>query len=64
MLDPPLQIAEELADAVTIGKGFTVTVMFAVFAHPFASVPVTVYVVVAAGETETLELLSEPGIHK
>ena len=42
MLDPPLQIAEELADAVTVGKGFTVIVTLAVLVQLFPSVPVTV----------------------
>ena len=35
--------------AVTTGKAFTVIVLVAVFTHPFASVPVTVYVVVVVG---------------
>ena len=36
---------------VTVGKGLTVTTTVAVFVQPAAEVPVTVYVVVAAGET-------------
>ena len=40
----------ELTGATTtLGKGFTVTVIFAVEEHPPAFVPVTVYVVVAVG---------------
>ena len=35
---------------VTVGLGFTVTVATAVFVHPTAEVPVTVYEVVLAGE--------------
>ena len=45
----PKQIAEEEDVAETTGKAFTVTETFAVFTQPFASVPVTVYVVVVAG---------------
>jgi hypothetical protein len=45
----PAQIVGELT--VTVGKGVTVTVDTAVFVHP-DWVPVTVYVVVEAGETE------------
>ena len=36
---------------VTVGKGFTVTTTVAVLVQPAAEVPVTVYVVVAAGVT-------------
>jgi hypothetical protein len=39
--------------ALTVGKAFTVTVVCAVFVHPFAAVPVTVYVVVAFGVKAT-----------
>ena len=64
MVDPPLQSEDVLVVAVTVGIGLTVIVTLAVLVQLFPSVPVTVYVVVAAGETETLEPLSEPGIHK
>ena len=37
----------------TGGKGFTVIVAVAVFVHPLASVPVTVYIVVAVGAPVT-----------
>jgi hypothetical protein len=40
-----------VALADTVGKAFTTTITFAVFEHPFASVPVTVYVVVDVGMT-------------
>jgi len=40
-----------IALADTVGKAFTVTVTVAVFAQPFSSVPVTVYVVVDVGVT-------------
>ena len=39
--------------ALTIGKGFTVTVTADVLIQPAADVPVTVYVVVAAGVNAT-----------
>jgi len=51
----PLHIAAGLAVAVTDGNGFTVTLTVAVPVHPAAVVPVTVYVVVLAGDT-VLEL--------
>ena len=38
-----------LEPALTVGKGLTVTVTCAVFEHPLALVPVTVYVCVAKG---------------
>ena len=38
----PLHIAAGLADAVTVGNGFTVTVTVAVPVHPAVLVPVTV----------------------
>ncbi len=50
----PLHIAAGLADALTVGNGFTVTLTVAVLVHPDA-VPVTVYVVVPVGDT-VLEL--------
>ena len=37
------------AVAVTVGSGFTVTVVVAVLVQPLAAVPVTVYVAVDAG---------------
>jgi hypothetical protein len=40
-----------IADAVIVGKGLTFTVTVAVFTQLFASVPVTVYVVVVFGVT-------------
>ena len=42
-----------LPEAVTVGRSFTVTVTDAVFVHPFASVPVTVYVVLTVGVAVT-----------
>ena len=50
--DCPPQILVEFA--VTEGGGFIVINCVAVFVHPFAAVPVTVYVVVEVGLTEIL----------
>ena len=44
-------MAAGAAEAVTVGKGFTVTVTVAVPVQPAADVPVTEYVVVVAGVT-------------
>jgi len=41
-LDSPAQMVEGAADALTVGKAFTVTVTVAVFVQPLAAVPVTV----------------------
>jgi hypothetical protein len=60
---PPLQIVAGAATAVIVGNGFTVTVTDAVLVHPAAEVPVTVYVVVAAGLTDK-GLAVEPVLHK
>jgi hypothetical protein len=56
----PLHIAVGLADAVTDGNGFTVTLTVAVPVHPAVLVPVTVYVVVALGVTVLLAPLPNP----
>jgi hypothetical protein len=53
-----------VADALITGAGFTVTVTFAVDVHPSTEVPVTVYVVVVAGASETKAPLSDPGIQR
>lgn len=50
------------AVAVTVGAVFTVIVRVPVPVHPLAAVPVTVYVVVAVGETVTGEPDNDPGI--
>ena len=61
VVELPAQIVELDAVAVTVGVGVTVTVIVAVFVHPALNVPVTVYVVVAAGETTTDVPLRFPG---
>ena len=53
----PLHIADGLAEAVTDGIGFTVTLTVAVPEHPSAAVPVTEYVVVELGVTVMLAVL-------
>lgn len=58
----PAQIVFEEAVAVTVGLEFTVTVIVVVFVQPGPLEPVTVYVVVAVGETTTDDPVSDPGI--
>lgn len=53
----------EPAVAVTLGRAFTVMSCVLVAVHPDADVPVTVYVVVAAGFTVTEVPVNDPGIH-
>lgn len=48
---------------VTAGSEFTPTLIVEVFEHPFASVPVTVYVVADEGTSVTDEPANDPGIH-
>ena len=56
----PSQITVGLAVGVITGLGFTVTVTVSVAEQPEA-VPVTVYIVVRAGETVTGEPATLPG---
>ncbi|MPM34338.1 hypothetical protein SDC9_80920 [bioreactor metagenome] len=49
----PIQIVGDAATAVTAGFGLTVTVTVVVPVQPAPVVPVTEYVVVVAGETES-----------
>jgi hypothetical protein len=53
----PLHIAAGLADVVTDGNGFTVTLTVDVPVHPAVLVPVTEYVVVELGVTVMLAVL-------
>jgi len=53
----PGQTDAGLAEADTVGNGFTVTVAVADPVQPTALVPVTEYVVVETGETEILLVL-------
>ena len=46
-----LSLHTALSAAVMVGNGLTVMVTEESFTHPLASVPVTVYVVAAAGVT-------------
>ncbi len=62
VVEAPTQIVFGDALAEIVGSGFTVTVTFAVFEQPDPLVPVTVYVCVELGETETEVPLNDPGI--
>lgn len=58
----PEHMAAGVAVAVTVGNGFTVSVTVAVPVQPAAVDPVTVYVVVAAGDA--IKLAPDPtGLH-
>lgn len=58
----PAQITVEVGVTFTTGSVLTVMDTVEVFVHPFASVPASVYVVVAAGVTVTGLPLKLPGI--
>ena len=60
-LEPPGQMLAGTAEAVTDNVALTVTVTVAVPVQPFKSVPVTVKVWVAAGETLTVAPTKPPG---
>ena len=62
VLEPPAQIVEGDADAVTLGVDPTETVTETVFEHPLEFVPVTEYVVVEVGLTVILAVVS-PVLH-
>jgi hypothetical protein len=61
-VEPPVQIEVLPAVTATVGEALTVIRRVAVAVHPFAEVPVTVYVVVVVGETVTGLPVNEPGI--
>jgi hypothetical protein len=60
---PPEQIVLNDAVLLTVGNGLTASVTVAVLTQPLALVPVTVYVVVVAGDTVTDEPDRLPGFH-
>lgn len=57
MVELPTQMVAELT--VTLGEEVTITEVVFVCEHPAAFVPLTVYVVLAVGETE-MDALVEP----
>ena len=59
----PAQIEAGLAEAVTVGLAFTVTVTEDVPVHPFTSVPVTMYVLVEEGEAVREFPAPSPSLH-
>ena len=60
-MEEPAQIVAELTVVPTEGNGLTVISLVEVAVHPFAAVPVTVYVVVPGGVTFMVEPLKPPG---
>jgi len=60
----PVQIAAGEAVAPTTGMGLTVTVTVEVPLHPAADKPITVYTVVAVGQTLTVVPARVPGIQE
>jgi len=60
--EPPAQIEDGEAEAVTLGKALTDTVTEAVPEQPLALVPVTEYVVVEPGLTVILAVVC-PVLH-
>jgi vacuolar-type H+-ATPase subunit F/Vma7 len=60
---PPVQMVPLAADDVIVGRLFTVIVRVDVFVQPLEPVPVTVYVVVVAGDTVTVAPVKLPGFH-
>ena len=55
----PTQTVDGVALIVIVGNGFTVTVTVAESTHPSVDVPVTVYVVVEAGEASGLFIVDD-----
>jgi hypothetical protein len=64
LVEVPEQMVVLLAETETVGVGLTVTITVCVDVQPETFVPVTVYVVVDVGETETVVPLNEPGIQE
>ena len=62
VLEPPAQIVDGDADAVTFGDDPTETVTDTVLEHPLEFVPVTEYVVVEVGLTVMLAVVC-PVLH-
>ena len=60
--DVPAQIAVELETVVIVGVGLTTKFTVLVDVHPNAFEPVTVYTVVATGDTEIVEVVNPPGL--
>ncbi len=58
---------EPLTEAVTVGVGFTSTVILSLFSQPFELVPVTIYLVVVVGlavtEAAVVEFNPVDGLH-
>ena len=59
----PAQMVVAVGVTVSEGNALTVIATVPLSVQPFASVPVTVYVVLAVGETVTVVPVSDPGIH-
>ncbi len=59
----PMQMLTVAGEITADGFGLTVTVLEAVAVHPFASVTVTVYVVVVEGET-VISFVKTPVLHE
>ncbi len=62
VVELPAQIVALDVVVDTVGAALTVIVRVDVFVHPFAPVPVTMYVVVDVGDTVTDEPVRLPGI--
>jgi hypothetical protein len=58
---PPAQMVALVTVVPTLGNAFTVMSRVAVALHPLAPVPVTVYVVVLAGDTLMVVPVNDPG---
>jgi hypothetical protein len=61
VVDVPAHIVALVTVVPTLGNAFTVMSRVAVAVHPLAPVPVTVYVVVLAGDTLMVVPVNDPG---